>query len=417
MSRTERPADHPTLGKDPDWRMLWGTTAVSALGTSVASFSLPLTIYAMTQSLRAATVVLTLGAGCSLLASVFGGAYVDRTDKRRLMLACNAVRLLASVILCLLVAIGAGSIIGFCAAYCIVAVSTALYGPASATLVREIVPAESRTTAASLNQARQGAASILGPPVGGVLMGLGRALPFAFDAATYVVALLGVLRVRTRVPRSVAPRKRYLVEVRDGLLFCLTNSVLSKIISFAFLANFVFSASFLVANLDLVHHCVTASAISVVDMLAGVATIVGSLSVRHLRARFESPTLVPVAALVSLVALVGMCFAGHSVVWVAVALSLAMLPFPVLTALIFGTILNEVPADLQGRVNSAGSFASTALVPLAPAFCGWGLTSLGATDSRIILVVLTALAFLPLIAIRHLLDPRQPPVAASASSP
>ena len=68
------------------------------------------------------------------------------------------------------------------------------------------------------NQARSEAAMLAGPPLGGVLFGLARALPFIANAISYVMSALGVLLVQTPLqePRT-AQRRGAVTEIVEGL--------------------------------------------------------------------------------------------------------------------------------------------------------------------------------------------------------
>ncbi|MGC4987580.1 MFS transporter [Streptomyces sp. DT193] len=70
----------------------------------------------------------------------------------------------------------------------------------------KIVPAALLPTATAHNEARSRAASLAGPPLGGMLFGIGRAVPFLADALSYAVACIGLLFIRSDLQnRSTAP--------------------------------------------------------------------------------------------------------------------------------------------------------------------------------------------------------------------
>jgi hypothetical protein len=69
------------------------------------------------------------------------------------------------------------------------------------------------------NQSRMQLAGLVGPPLGGVLLGVGRALPFVADAVSYLVSLVGVLFVRSSLldPPARRSKRRIAGEVLDGV--------------------------------------------------------------------------------------------------------------------------------------------------------------------------------------------------------
>lgn len=77
--------------------ILWGTQALSHLGSSMTSYALSLWLYEQTGS-SLETAALTI---CSyapyVLMSIFAGALTDRFDKKKIMLACDAFAALCTV--------------------------------------------------------------------------------------------------------------------------------------------------------------------------------------------------------------------------------------------------------------------------------------------------------------------------------
>ena len=55
---------------------------------------------------------------------------------------------------------------------------SAFFAPAASGALRAVVPPPQLAAAAGVQEVRHGAVSLAGPPVGGALFGLGRAVPF-----------------------------------------------------------------------------------------------------------------------------------------------------------------------------------------------------------------------------------------------
>ena len=98
--------------------------------------------------------------------------------------------------------------------------------PSEMSAVRSVVPPEQLSTALSQSQARQHVGALLGGPLGGVLYGVTRWLPFAFDA----VSLRGVLAARSAVcaptcrrPVATGPRRKPRQDVAEGIRFVLAG--------------------------------------------------------------------------------------------------------------------------------------------------------------------------------------------------
>src|SRR4029077_13597898 len=75
--------------------LLWSGQAVSATGTSVTDLALPLLVLALTHSATDAGIVAGLRALPALVLTLPAGAIVDRWDRRRTMVLCDAGRALS----------------------------------------------------------------------------------------------------------------------------------------------------------------------------------------------------------------------------------------------------------------------------------------------------------------------------------
>src|SRR5579885_2844497 len=87
------------LFRNRDYRLLWAGQAVSATGSSVTDLAFPLLVLALTRSAAAAGAVAGARALPPLLFMLPGGALVDRWDRRRTMLCCDAGRALCLALL------------------------------------------------------------------------------------------------------------------------------------------------------------------------------------------------------------------------------------------------------------------------------------------------------------------------------
>lgn len=179
-----------------DFRLLWGGSAFSHLGTVSAATASPLLALSLTGSPVFAGWVTAASAVPGLLLHVPAGWLADRADRRRIMQASQAARCLSTALFVLgftllgnpwllLVAVLAD---GACATF---------YSIAESAAVRHIVPPGSRRSAIAKNEARLHIAQFLGRPLGGFLFGVGHLIPYIFDALSSFVSFRAIARMRT----------------------------------------------------------------------------------------------------------------------------------------------------------------------------------------------------------------------------
>jgi hypothetical protein len=91
-----------------------------------------------------------------------------------------------------------------------------IFNPAATAVLPGIVPDGQLEEAWAATEARTSGAGLAGPALGGILFGLGWAVPFLTDAVSYAVSFGTVSRIRGRFrPENAAGRKALWREVAD----------------------------------------------------------------------------------------------------------------------------------------------------------------------------------------------------------
>jgi MFS family permease len=197
----------PGLRHNPRWHRLWLAQAVSLTGDSVFDITIMLwvaTILAKDQpwAPAAASGVLIAAAVPVLAVGPLAGVWVDRWDRRRIMLTADACR--AALIASLLVvpALGyrlpPGAELG--AVYAVVAAESAFsqfFNPSRLAVLGLIVAPVDRPQASGMLQATSSTASILGPPLAApLLFALGVQWALVIDALSFVISFAAIRSLR-----------------------------------------------------------------------------------------------------------------------------------------------------------------------------------------------------------------------------
>ena len=177
---------------------------ISLLGDEVAVLGLVLWASARGEGALAVTALMLAAAVPQLVAAPLAGLLADRVPTRRLV---ATVSLLQSVVmLALVAAVGTGSLPLVVAGVLALNVGQAVANPAWQALVPTIAPGDALPRALSLLQTVSAAAMLVGPALGGLLVGtLGISAALAVDAVTFLaLALVGLaLRTERRPEREV----------------------------------------------------------------------------------------------------------------------------------------------------------------------------------------------------------------------
>ncbi|MFF3497438.1 MFS transporter [Streptomyces sp. NPDC003247] len=208
----------------PAWRggfgRLWSASVLSGFGDALRAAALPLLAVSLTDDPLLIASVTACGQLPWLLFGLIGGAVADRVDQRRAMGAVDAVRGLLVAGFAMAVALGHASIaLLITLAFALTTLQT-LFDNASTALLPALVDREALGVAnARLMTGQRIAGGLVGAPVVPLLLAAGAAVPFAVDAATFLVAAALVTSLRTappaREPRAAGSTLRR--EITDGL--------------------------------------------------------------------------------------------------------------------------------------------------------------------------------------------------------
>jgi MFS family permease len=178
------------LRRNRNYTVLWAGQAVSEVGFSISMIAFPLLVLAITGSPAASGLVLGADAAAQLVAGLPAGALVDRWNRKKIMLWCEAVQATAVGSLALALWWNTATLAHMVGVAVIMGVCRALFEPAEDACLPRLVPDEQLATAISLNAARSSIGQMTGTALGGVLFAVGRVVPFLVDMITHVISVV-----------------------------------------------------------------------------------------------------------------------------------------------------------------------------------------------------------------------------------
>ncbi len=379
------------LVRNRDFMLLWSGEALSQLGSQASTVAFPLLVLALTGSAAKAGVVGLAKWLPLAVAALPAGIAVDRFDRKRLMIGSDAIRalLLASIPVTLwlgrppFVQIAAVAFLDGC-------LFTVRY-VAERGALPHVVPAQQLPDAVAQNEARAFAANIVGPPLGGLLFALARAIPFAADACSYFVSMGTVAATRASFQaRSRPPRRERLAGVAEGLKW-LWQAPFFRASALLFAAgNPLYTGLYLLAILLARHHGASSQTIGVMFAVVGAGGLLGALLAGPVRRRIAARTALVCEAWL-LACLMPLLFVVHSAVLIGVIVAAAEFPTPLANSFVSGHRVAATPDHLQGRVQAAGTLTTMSLAWLGPLAVGFAFQH-GGPVTTVLLVSAWALA-------------------------
>ena len=221
--------ESPTTGRTfaslrtRNFRLFFIGQIISNTGNWLTMVALTLLVLHRTGSGVSLGLLAACQFGPILVLSPWAGAVVDRTDKRRLLLATQSLAMVQSLALAALAFTHHAPIGAFYATAAFGGCLLAIDNPVRRTFVNAMVSADDVSNAVSLNLALVNVARIIGPALAGLLVvTVGYGWCFTADALTYLVVLAMVAMMRNDELRPVPVTPRGKGQVRAGLRYVLS---------------------------------------------------------------------------------------------------------------------------------------------------------------------------------------------------
>lgn len=268
---------------NPDFLRCWFGQSVSQIGTQITLIAVPI-IAAVT--LDAPPFQLGVLAACgqlpALLFGLFAGEWLDRHRRRTVMIAADLGRALVTLTIPLAAVLGQLSIPLLCVVLFILGTLTIFFDVANLSYIPTLVQRSELVAANSRLEATASGAQVVGPAIGGALVGLMTG-PGALliDAVSFLVSAVALRRIRKpeAEPAASITLEPVRARIAGGLRLVLGNPILralagcsamTNLSGFAFLAVYI---AFMVRELELSDF-----QIGLVFATGGVGALAGSIA-------------------------------------------------------------------------------------------------------------------------------------------
>jgi MFS family permease len=382
-----------------NWQRLWFSQAVSVLGDFVFNTTIVLwvgTVIAEGQPWAPAAVggVLIAAAVPVVLVGPIAGVYVDRWDRRRIMMATDLIRAGLVAVLLVIPVLGTHWPVGLqlTIVYALVAMASAasqFFNPARFAIIGAVVESEAQPRAFGMLTATASTAAVIGPPLAAPLLFVtGVHWALIINAVSFLISFVAIrlIHIPRAAPADGVGRTGFWPEFKQGLAYFVRHRTLIVIVMAVCLYTIGVGA-INVLDVFFVNENLHAEPkwLGTLNAAFGVGSIVGSLLAATVTKWLGQARAFGVGIIAT--GLMVLVYSRTSMIATAIVfLALASVPLAIVNVVLGPLVLQETPKELIGRVNAvlspvvylasmlsmalAGFLASTVMHDMQVTFAG-----------------------------------------------
>ena len=376
-----------------DFSLLWLAQLVSTAGSALTDLAAGIYVWRTTGSALAVGLTLMVTAVPSLVVGLLAGVYVDRHDRKRIMIATCLVQAVAVALIAVVIGIDAIALPGLYVLLLFNAGVKQFFDPAHDSLIPEIASDEELASANSFLSIASFGSTAIGFAGAGLLAGsVGLTWAFIIDAATFLfaagcIALMG--RYQMPQPEEAASVGVIVANLKSGLATLFGTPVIRSLFvvgAFMFFAFGLWNVLLLPFTLKVLGA--TEFQYGLQEGLTSVGFVMGSFFMARFSNRLPEPVWIFLA--MAGMGVTGILYGLSTNITVAIGLVMVSgflnSPSSVSRAVL---LQRNTPRELRGRVFS--SFAVMRDVVFLFGMAGAGLADV--LDIRLLIVLASCLLF------------------------
>jgi MFS family permease len=383
-----------------NFRIYLGGQAVSLIGTWLQNAAQAWVVWELTRSEAALGTVTAFGTLPLLLIGPFAGIWVDRFDRRKLLIATQASAMVLAFILAFLVQTNLVQVWHVYIMALLLGIVTALDLPAQQTFLGDLAGMGEVRKAINLNAMIVNVSRTLGPAVSGILISrLGMAPAFWLNGLSFVAVIASLVAVRASQAQAKASVDHPLRQLVDAVKFVRTQPRMQDLFLFALMTTF-FVFSIILTQLPAFASVVLhgdAETAGYLSASSGAGSLLGVLFVVPLaQAQKRSGLVLAGAAVWMGIWMLGFAFST----WLPISmltLFFGSIGAPTIITIALGLVQLMAPADMRGRLISLFTVISFGFQPVSAFLLGQSAEHLGvqtAIQINSVLLIIAALAML-----------------------
>ena len=202
--------------KSYNFRLYFGGQCISLIGTWMQQIAMSWLVFRLTGSVLLLATVTFMAQIPILVATPYMSVFVDWFDRRKL--------LVLTLLMALLTLTGLIQVWHIMILSLLIGLINALDNPTRQSFYPSLVPKDKLSNAIALNSAVINGSRLIGPAVGGVLIGLlGEGICFLLNGISYIAVIIALLMMRAAPKQERTVKQKVWEDMRDGFRYVAGN--------------------------------------------------------------------------------------------------------------------------------------------------------------------------------------------------
>jgi MFS family permease len=403
------------LREERQFRLLFLGQALSVIGDRMTQVVLPFAVLSIGGSVADVGIVAAAGFLPFIVLGIVGGVIADRVERRRILIASDAVRLATQATAGLLLVSGHAEVWHLAALMAVFGAADSFFSPAfSGLMPLTISEPHHLQPANALRGLSFSTGSILGPALGGILVAtLGEGGALLVDAGTFAVSIVCLLGLRPRVVERGDPEP-FRADLRGGWREVRTRTwVWSFLLAMIAYHVIVLPSIYVLGPVLMEEELDGATSWAIITVAFGLGSIVADVLLLRWRPRFALRAAAIALIFASCQAVI--IGSGLPILAIAAVEFCAAIGVSAFFTLWETSLQEHIPERSLSRVSSYDYAASAGMMPVGMIVAGPVSEALGMHETLTgmsVIGVLAALACLSVRSVRNL--PRRAAVRDTA---
>jgi len=210
--------------KSYNFRLYFGGQCISLIGTWMQQIAMSWLVFRLTGSVFLLAMVTFMAQILILVVTPWMSVFVDRFNRRNLLVLTQSMSMVQALLMAVLTLTGGIEVWHIMVLSLLIGMINALDNPTRQSFYPSLVPKDELGNAIALNSAVINGSRLIGPAVGGVLIGmLGEGICFLLNGISYVAVIVALLMMRLTPEKVRTVKQNVWEDMREGFRYVVGN--------------------------------------------------------------------------------------------------------------------------------------------------------------------------------------------------